>query len=380
MMRDPSRSSAGRSERLAASASNPERLLEETLVAIRPADQGVLAAARARQDRLTKPSGALGVLEDIAVQLAGLAGACPPPLPEPATVAIFAADHGVHARGVTPWPKEVTAQMVANFLAGGAAVNAFATQVNANVIVVDIGVASELSATPGLLARPVRRGTADMTVGPAMAREEALSAVGIGIEVARELVAAGNRCLCTGDMGIANTTASAALIAAFCRCDPASVTGRGTGIDDATYLRKVQVVREALALHRPDGADPIGVLAAIGGLEHAALAGFLLAAAALRVPVVLDGVIAGAAALAAAALSPEAKGAWIAGHRSTEPGHAVALEQLGLRPLVDLGLRLGEGTGALLALPLVQAAARALAQMSTFDAAGVAEHNAQARR
>jgi nicotinate-nucleotide--dimethylbenzimidazole phosphoribosyltransferase len=348
-------------------------LLDDTLAAITPADAVALDEARRRQDRMTKPRGSLGVLEDVATQLAGLAGRCPAPLPEPAAVAVFAADHGVHAQGVTPWPQEVTAQMVANFLAGGAVVNAFATQVGAEVVVVDVGVAAALPPTPGLLPRKVRAGTADMTVGPAMTREEALAAIGVGVETARDLVAAGNRCLLTGDMGIANTTASAALIAAFTGADPAAVTGRGTGIDDLMHRHKISVVRAALDRHRPDRTDPVGVLAAVGGLEHAALVGFLLGGAALRTPVILDGVIAGAAALVAAALHPDAAAAWVAGHRSAEPGHAIALDHLGLRPLVALDLRLGEGTGALLALPLVQAAARALAEVATFDSAGVTE-------
>jgi len=348
-------------------------VLDETLAAIRPADGVALAEARERQDRLTKPRGALGALEDVSIRLAGLAGVCPPPIPSPAAVAVFAADHGVHAQGVTPWPQEVTLQMVGNFLAGGAAVNAFASQVGAEVVVVDVGVAGTLEPAPGLLAHKVRAGTRDMTVEPAMTRGEAVQAVEVGIEVARDLVAAGNRILLTGDMGIANTTASAALIAAFTGADPAVVTGRGTGIDDETLARKTDVVRRALVLHAPDPADPIGVLAAVGGLEHAALAGFVLGAAAARVPVLLDGVIAGAAALVAVALAPAALDACTAGHRSAEPGHAVALEHLGLRPLVDLELRLGEGTGAVLALPLVQAAAAALGQMATFDSAGVTD-------
>ena len=348
-------------------------LLDETIAAVRPADPAALAEARERQDRLTKPRGALGVLEDVSIRLAGLAGSCPPPLPTPAAVAVFAGDHGVHAQGVTPWPQEVTLQMVGNFLAGGAAVNAFAAQVGAEVVVVDVGVVGELEPVPGLLPRKVRAGTRDMTVEPAMTREEAVRALEVGIEVARDLVAAGNRCLLTGDMGIANTTASAALIAVFTGADPADVTGRGTGIDDETLVRKTEVVRRALALHQVDPADPIGCLAAVGGLEHAAIAGFALGAAALRVPVILDGVIAGAAALVAAALAPACLDACIAGHRSAEPGHFVALAALGLRPLVDLELRLGEGTGAVLALPLVQAAVRALAEMATFDSAGVAD-------
>jgi nicotinate-nucleotide--dimethylbenzimidazole phosphoribosyltransferase len=345
----------------------------EVCAAIGPLDSAAMAAARERQDAMTKPRGALGVLEDVSVQLAGLAGQCPAPLPEPAAVAVFAGDHGVHAQGVTPWPQEVTAQMVANFLAGGAVVNAFAKQAGAEVAVVDIGVAADLEPAPGLLPRKVARGTRDFTAGPALTADQVTEAIIVGVEVARDLVAAGNRCLITGDMGIANTTASAALICAFTGADPAEATGRGTGVDAATYARKIDVVCRGLARHEPDPADPVGVLAAFGGLEHAAIAGFILGAAALRTPVILDGVIAGAAALAACALAPEAAGACFAGHRSVEPGHALILERLRLRPLVDLDLRLGEGTGALLALPLLQSAARALAEVATFDSAGVTD-------
>jgi nicotinate-nucleotide--dimethylbenzimidazole phosphoribosyltransferase len=352
-------------------------VLTDTIAAVEPLEAPAVAAARERQDALTKPRGSLGVLEDVSVQLAGLSGQCPPPLPEPAAVAVFAADHGVHAQGVTPWPQEVTTQMVANFLAGGAVINAVAAQAGAEVVVVDVGVNADLVAVPGLLPRKVRRGTADLTLEPAMTRRQAIKALEIGIELARDLVAAGNRCLLTGDMGIANTTASAALIAVFTGADPAEVTGRGTGIDDATLAHKIEVVQQALALHRPDAADPIGVLAAVGGLEHAALAGFLLGAAALRTPVVLDGVIAGAAALVAAALAPDSPAAMIAGHRSAEPGAARALVHLGLRPLVDLDLRLGEGSGAVLSLGLVQSAARILRDVATFDSAGVTDKDGQ---
>jgi nicotinate-nucleotide--dimethylbenzimidazole phosphoribosyltransferase len=348
-------------------------LLDEVIAAVRPLDGDAVAAARQRQAQLTKPAGSLGVLEELSVQLSGLAGSCPPPLPEPAAVAVFAGDHGVHARGVTPWPQEVTGQMVGNFLAGGAVVNAFAAQAGAEVVVVDVGVASDLGQVPGLLPRKIARGTRDFTLGQAMSRDEAVTAVGVGIEVARDLVAAGNRCLLTGDMGIANTTASAALICAFTGRDAAEVTGRGTGADDETLNRKVAVVRAGLGLHKPDPADPVGVLAAFGGFEHAALAGFILAGAALRVPVILDGVIAGSAALAACAIAPGAACCLVAGHRSAEPGHTVSMEYLGLRPLVDLDLRLGEGTGALLALPIVQSAVRALRDVATFDSAGVTE-------
>ena len=375
-------------------------MLESTIAAIRPLDDAAMAAARELHGRLTKPAGSLGALEELSVRLAGLAGACPPPLPERAAVAIFAGDHGVHAQGVSPWPQEVTAQMIANFLAGGAVVNAFARQAGAAVTVVDVGVATPIPtagtepldpaggasvldpagsarvldpAVPRLVDANVRPGTADLTVTAALTRDEARAAVETGVRVADELIDAGAGILLTGDMGIGNTTPAAALIAAFTGADPAAATGRGTGVDDATYQRKVDVVRAALERHRPDPADPLGVLATVGGLEHAALAGLILGAAARRVPVLLDGVIAGSAALAAAAFAPDAVGAMVAGHRSAEPGATLALRKLGLDALIDLGLRLGEGTGALLALPVVTGAVRVLHEVATFDSAGVAE-------
>ncbi len=355
-------------------------MLESTVAAIRPLDEAAMAAARELQGRLTKPAGSLGALEPLSVRLAGLAGACPPPLPEPAAVAIFAGDHGVHAQGVTPWPQEVTAQMIANFLAGGAVVNAFARQAGATVTVVDVGVATPIPgaesadpAGPRLVSANVRAGTRDMTVTAALTRDEARTAVETGIRVAGELIDAGAGILLTGDMGIGNTTPSATLIAAFSGVDAEAATGRGTGVDDETYARKVAVVRAALARHEPDPADPLGVLATVGGLEHAALTGLILGAAARRVPVLLDGVIAVSAAVAAAAFAPDAVGAMVAGHRSAEPGATAALRHLGLEPLIDLGLRLGEGTGALLALPVVTGAVRVLHEVATFDSAGVAE-------
>ncbi|WP_196919369.1 MULTISPECIES: nicotinate-nucleotide--dimethylbenzimidazole phosphoribosyltransferase [Micromonospora] len=366
-------------------------MLETTIAAIRPADEAAMAAARELHGRLTKPAGSLGALEELSVRLAGLAGACPPPLPEPAAVAIFAGDHGVHAQGVSPWPQEVTAQMIGNFLAGGAVVNAFARQAGASVTVVDVGVATPLPtdpavadaagldpavldpAVPRLVVASVRRGTRDLAVTAALTRDEALAAVQTGIRIADELIDAGAGILLTGDMGIGNTTPAAALIAAFTGVDALDATGRGTGVDDPTYAHKVAVVRAALARHIPDPTDPLGVLAAVGGLEHAALAGLILGAAARRTPVLLDGVIAVSAALAAAAFAPDAVSAMVAGHRSAEPGATVALRHLGLDPLIDLGLRLGEGTGALLALPVVTGAVRVLHEVATFDSAGVAE-------
>jgi nicotinate-nucleotide--dimethylbenzimidazole phosphoribosyltransferase len=265
--------------------------------------------------------------------------------------------------------------MVANFLAGGAVVNAFAAQLGADVVVVDVGVAAPLDPAPGLLDRKVRPGTADLAEGPAMTLEEARQAVEAGIEVAAAL-AAEHAALITGDMGITNTTASAALICAFTGASPADATGRGTGVDDPTLRRKVEVVGRAVARvpGRPSSpSEALAVLAEVGGLEHAGLAGFLLGAAAARTPVLLDGVIAGSAALVAAALCPTALDFALAGHTSAEPGHGIALRALGLRPLLGLDLRLGEGTGALLAYPLVASAARALRDVATFDSAGVTE-------
>ena len=344
-------------------------LLSQTIEAIRPISQRAVDEADARQAQLTKPPGSMGQLEDLGAQLAGMARTCPPPVPQRPAIAVFAADHGVHAQGVSPWPQEVTAQMVANLAAGGAVVNALARQVGAGVTVVDVGVAADLPDAPNLLRHKVSYGTADLSVGPAMTRSQAVAALEAGITVASSLVDDGADLLVTGDMGIANTTASAALIAALTRSEPADVTGRGTGIDDETLELKTAVVERALT--RLDRSEPISVLSEVGGLEHAALAGYLLAGAARRVPVVLDGVIAVSAALVASALSPTAADYWVAGHVSVEPGARAALDHLGITPLLDLGLRLGEGSGAVLAVPLVQSAARLLTEVATFDSAGV---------
>ena len=331
--------------------------------------------------RLTKPAGSLGVLEKIGIALAGMARQSPPPIPEPATVAVFAGDHGVVDSGVTPWPSEVTRQMVANFCGGGAAISAIARQVGAEVIVVDIGVAGDLDAAPALLRRKVRPGTSNLEFGPAMTRAEALAALDVGAEVARELVATGARCLITGDMGIGNTTASAALIACFTGRPVGEVVGRGTGIDDPMLARKTAVIETALRRTTSSAAaaatataadlDPLDVLASLGGLEIAGLAGFIVGGAAAGVPVLIDGVIAAAALITAAALCPLAVEYCLAGHQSAEPGSRAVLEHLGLRPLLNLDLRLGEGTGACLALPILQSAARVLHEMATFDQAGV---------
>ncbi|MDH4148016.1 MAG: nicotinate-nucleotide--dimethylbenzimidazole phosphoribosyltransferase [Acidimicrobiia bacterium] len=349
--------------------------LAATLAAIRAVDPTVLAAAQARQDDLAKPRGALGGLEHLGVRLAAMAGGDRPGPLEPAAVALFAADHGVAASGVTPWPQEVTAQMVGAICAGRAASSVLARRCGARLVVVDVGVAGDLSplgAHPLLWRRPVRAGTDDLSRGPAMTRSEACSAIQAGVEVADALVVEGARVLACGEMGIGNTTPAAALIGALCRRPAAEVTGRGTGVDDAMLAHKTAVVaaaldRLAVRSAQPGGAtDAIDVLAELGGFEIGALAGFVLGAAARRTPVVVDGVITLAATVLAAALAPDVTDWVIAGHRSVEPGAGVALAELGLEAVLDLGMRLGEGSGALLALPVVASAGALLAEMGTL--------------
>ena len=345
-------------------------LLTTTVAAIRALDGEAMEAARVRQGVLTKPPGSLGVLEDVSIVLSGIHGGCPPPYPEELVVAVFAGDHGVVASGVTPWPQSVTAGMVENFRGGGAAVNVLAGEAGGNVVVIDIGVASDVAEDDVVWVRKVRPGTADLSVGPAMSRDEALNAIAAGIRVAQELTAQGYDALATGDMGIGNTTPSACLIAAITGRPAAEITGRGTGIDDAMLAHKTEIVAAAVARLSPD-ADPVELLAEVGGLEHAGLVGLILGGAAARVPVVLDGVIAGSAALVAQRLAAHSVSYCFAGHRSVEPGHSAALEHLGLRPLVDLDLRLGEGSGAALAFPLIRASAAILRGMATFESAGI---------
>jgi nicotinate-nucleotide--dimethylbenzimidazole phosphoribosyltransferase len=349
-----------------------EASLARACAEIQPVDEDAAAAARARHDRLVKPPGSLGRLEELGVWLASIARRCPPPILARPAALVCAGDHGVVTRGVSAWPSEVTAIMVGEFCADRAAVNALARTAGASVSVLDIGVAAELPTHPLLKSGKVRAGTADLSAGPAMSREEAARAVLAGVELAGELTAAGADLLVGGDMGIGNTTPAACLIAAFTGRPAAEVTGPGAGADAIALARKVEVVGEALRRHARDPADPLGTLAAVGGLEHAAIAGFILGAAIERVPLILDGVSTVAAALVARALQPAALGYAIAGHRSTEPGASVALEALGLVPLLELGLRLGEATGGLLAVPLVRSAAAALAEMATFEEAGIA--------
>lgn len=348
-----------------------ERQVMEVVGEVRSVDADAVAAARARHARLVKPPGSLGRLEELGAQLAGIAGRCPPPTPERPAAVVAAGDHGVLVQGVSAWPAEVTQLMVGQFCAGRAAVSALAQTVGAQVSVLDVGVAAELPRHPRLRDAKVALGTADLSVTPAMTREQAARAILAGAGIAEELVGAGVDLLVPGDMGIGNTTPASCLIAAFTGLPAERVTGPGAGSDNGTVARKAQVVRRALERHAPDPADPVGVLAAVGGLEHAALTGLILGAARARVPLVLDGVSTVAAAVAADSLCAATRGYAIAGHRSTEPGASAGLEHLGLEPLIDLGMRLGEATGGLLSVPLVRAAAAALSGMATFEEAGI---------
>jgi nicotinate-nucleotide--dimethylbenzimidazole phosphoribosyltransferase len=334
-------------------------------------DADVAAAARARQDRLTKPLGSLGRLEDLSVWVASCQGMCPPRQFQRPRVVVFAGDHGVTSAGVSAYPAEVTAQMVANFDAGGAAINVLAEAAGASVRVVDIAVnaAEPLSAAIG--AHKVRRGSGNIAVEDALSAEETAAAIDAGRRIADEEVDSGADLLIAGDMGIGNTTAATTLIAALTNSEPVAVVGRGTGIDDAGWARKTAAIRDALYRARGLSADPVGLLRVCGGADFAAMAGFCAQAAVRRTPVLLDGVVVTAAALVADRLAPGARQWWQAGHRSTEPAHALALQQLDLEPIIDLRMRLGEGTGAAVALPVVRAAVAALSSMATFDEAGV---------
>lgn len=329
-----------------------------------------MAAARARQDRLTKPRGALGRLEALSIQLAGITGQATPRLAHK-LVLVMAGDHGVAVEGISAYPQSVTAQMVINFLAGGAAINVLARQTSARVVVADLGVAAALPARPDLVDAKVASGTANLAHGPAMSHDQARQALQTGADLFGRELAAGVDILGTGEMGIGNTTSAAAVAAALTGQDPAWLVGRGTGVDDAGLARKIEVVRRGLAVNTPDPADGLDVLAKVGGFEIGGLAGAMLAAAAHRCPVMVDGVIATAAAMIAVTLHPGLRPYLIAAHRSAEPGHDAMLAWLGLEPLLDLGMRLGEGTGAVLGMQLADAACRLLAEMATFDEAGV---------
>jgi len=347
-------------------------LLSNIIEMIKPLDKEAMVEAQSRQDNLTKPRGSLGRLEELSIQLAGIQGKAIPQIRHKAVITM-AGDHGVVAEGVSFFPQEVTAQMVYNFLRGGAGINVIARQVGARIIVVDMGVATDLESNPLLLSRKVAFGTQNISQCPAMTREQAVTAIETGIEVVATEVAKGLDIVGTGDMGIGNTTASSAICAVMTGRPVAEVTGRGTGIADKQLAHKIEVIDRALAVNHPDPEQPLDVLAKVGGFEIGGLVGVMLAAAAHRIPVVIDGFISGAAALIATALSPELEDFLIAAHVSVEAGHQLLLRHLGLTPLLNLGMRLGEGTGAALGIFLAEAATKVLAEMTTFTEAGVSK-------
>ena len=345
-------------------------LVDETIEHIMGLDEAAMEAARTRQDNLTKPQGSLGRLEELSVLLAGICGD-PAPSIRRKLVILAAGDHGVVAEGVSAYPQDVTPAMVMNFLNGGAAINVLARHAGADIVVLDAGVAADLPEHHALRSAKIGRGTGNIATGPAMTREQAVRCLEIGIETCREQIAAGADLIATGDMGIGNTTPSSAITSVITGAEPGVVTGRGTGLDDAGLLHKAAVVRRAIDVNRPDAADGLDVLAKVGGFEIGVLAGVMLAAAAGRRPLVVDGFISGAAALIAATIAPQASRRFIASHQSVEPGHRIVLDALGLVPLFDLGMRLGEGTGAVLAMHIIEAAAKCLSEMATFAEAGV---------
>lgn len=338
---------------------------------VSPPDAGVAAAARARQDTLTKPSGSLGRLEDLSVWLASCQGHCPPKQFERVRVVVFAGDHGVARSGVSAYPPEVTAQMVANFGAGGAAINVLAGIAGATVRVADLAVDTPTALGERIGAHKVRRGSGDITAEDALSDDEVRRAIAAGRDIADEEVDAGADLLIAGDMGIGNTTPAAVLVAALTHAEPVVAVGFGTGIDDAGWARKTAAVRDALFRARRVLPDPVGLLRCAAGADLAAIAGFCAQAAVRRTPLLLDGMAVTAAALVAERLAPGARHWWQAGHRSTEPGHTLALAALELEPILDLRMRLGEGSGAALAVPVLRAAAATLASMATFEQAGV---------
>lgn len=348
-------------------------LLEKTIRGIASVDATLLDKAQARLDMLTKPKDSLGRLEEFARRFAAITGSLRPSVTRK-VVFTFAGDHGVAAEGVSAFPKEVTAQMVYNFLRGGAGINVLARHAGAEVAVIDIGVDHDFAEAGGLIRKKIIRGTRNMRTGPAMTREETLRCIETGIELALEYACAG-AIYGTGEMGIANTTPASAIIAAFSGMPVVEVTGRGTGIDDGAFKHKVQVIEDALKLNKPSTGDPIDVLAKVGGAEIAGIAGLILGAASARIPVVVDGFISTAGALIAYELKPAVREFIFASHNSVERGHRVMLERMRLRPIFDLDLRLGEGTGAALAISIIEAGVKIYNEMATFGDAGVSEQN-----
>ncbi|MGI5940404.1 MAG: nicotinate-nucleotide--dimethylbenzimidazole phosphoribosyltransferase [Thermoleophilia bacterium] len=348
-----------------------EEPLARVAGSVGPLDADAMQAAEMRQLDLTKPTRSLGRLETLSIRLAGITSQ---PLPEFAdkVVAVMAADHGVCAESVSAYPAEVTPTMVANIADGGAAINVISRHVGARVIVTDVGVSADLIALQGVRNRKVRMGTANMTEGPAMTRDEALQAISVGIELVAETVAEGASMFAIGEMGIGNTTPSSAIVAVLSGHPVREVTGHGTGISPEGHARKVAVIERAIAVNRPDPHDPVDVLAKVGGLEIAAMAGVILGAAAERCPVVMDGFVSAAATLAAVRLCPATLDYILPSHISVEVGHQAVLDELGLTPLFDLQMCLGEGTGAALGMSIIDAAAKTLTEMATFESAGIA--------
>ena len=347
-------------------------LIDRTVKEIVPLDEAAMASAKARQDQLTKPQGSLGRLEDLSVRLAGIFGEATPSIRRK-TVILAAGDHGVVAEGVSAYPQDVTPAMVMNFMGGGAAINVLAKHAGADIVVLDAGVAADLPSHPALRSVKIGRGTNNIATGPAMTREQAIQCLETGIETCREQIAAGSDLLACGDMGIGNTTPSSAITSVISGAGTDATTGRGTGLDDTGLAHKVSVVQRAIDINRPDPKDGLDVLMKVGGFEIGVLAGVFLGAAAGHRPVVVDGFISGAAALIAYTIAPKAGHRFIASHQSVEPGHRIALRCMGLDPLLDLGMRLGEGTGATRAMHVIEAATKGLSDMATFAEAGVSE-------
>ena len=352
--------------------------IKETIEDIRALDSDAMEAASARQDALTKPRGSLGVLESLSVKIAGITASYKPAVANKVIITM-AGDHGVAAEGVSAYPVEVTAQMVYNFLHGGAAINVLARHIGARVVVVDMGVAADIELEPvehrsyDFINRKIAYGTANMTKGPSMSYEDAERSIEAGIEVLEHEIEKGVGIVGVGDMGIGNTTPSSA-ITAFITGEPvANVTGRGTGLDDNGLANKIRVIEKALEVNNPNREDAIDILAKLGGFEIGGMAGVMLAAAAHRIPVVIDGFISGAAALIAYELSPKIRDYLIASHLSVEAGHRAVLNYIGLKPLFNLNMRLGEGTGAALGISIVDASCKILREMATFEEAGVSE-------
>ncbi len=349
-----------------------ERWLADLIGSLAWVDREGYDRAWARLDRLTKPPRSLGALERLAARLAAIQGTTRPSA-EPAAIVVMAGDHGVADQGVSAYPREVTVQMVANFAHGGAAINQLAAHAGADLVVVDVGCAQDTTALPGVRQAKVRSGTGDITLGPAMTREECLKAIRAGADIARELASTGVRIVGVGEMGIGNTTAAGAVVAALAGVHPSLVAWRGTGLDDEGVARKVSVIERALAVNDVRAEDPIGVLAGVGGLEIAGIVGVMLGCAQTRTPCVVDGFITGAAALAACALAPAVSDHLVQSHLSAERGHRVVIDAIGLEPMLRLDMRLGEGSGAALAISLARAACAVMNGMATFDEAGVSE-------